>query len=80
MPLQKKETWHSTIFGEYGNAAMARDSRYKLVIRNKGEGPNELYDVRVDPREKVNQYENQGFVTVRDRLRRDLTAWEKQYS
>ena len=47
---------------------MARDNGYKLVLRNDGKGPNELFDVVGDPREKVNQYENPQFITVRDRL------------
>jgi arylsulfatase A-like enzyme len=74
IPLKKKETWPATVFARYQNVGMARDSRYKLVIRDKGEGLNELYDVRVDTREKINQYENPGFITVRDRLRRALDA------
>jgi hypothetical protein len=58
---------------------MARDLRYKLVVRNDGEGPNELYDLRVDPRENANQYSNPQFITVRDRLAKELEAWRKKY-
>ena len=53
---------------------MAHDSRYKLVIRNQGEGPNELHDVRSDPGEKVSQYDDPGFFTIRDHLRKELDA------
>jgi hypothetical protein len=49
-------------------------------VRNQGEGPNELYDLRTDPVERINQYDNPEFVTVRDRLRQDLDGWRKQYS
>ena len=30
-------------------------------------GPNELFDIRKDPRERVNQYDNPGFVSERQR-------------
>ena len=32
---------------------MARNDRYKLIVRNEGKGPGELYDDKVDPRERV---------------------------
>lgn len=79
-PWPKGQSWPTTVFGHFRNTEMARDNRYKLVIRNSGEGPNELYDVRVDPREKTNQYENPAFVTVRDRLRKDLDGWRARTS
>jgi arylsulfatase A-like enzyme len=79
-PLPRKQPWPATVFGQYRNTEMARDNRFKLVIRNNGEGPNELYSLRTDPGEKTNQYDNPQFVTVRDRLRRELDAWRKKYS
>lgn len=79
-PLPKKQPWTNLVFGHFRNADMARDSRYKLVSRNAGEGPNELFDLRADPREKMNQFENPAFVTVRDRMRRALDGWRKKYS
>ncbi|MGH9659381.1 MAG: sulfatase family protein, partial [Bryobacteraceae bacterium] len=79
-PLPKKETWRTTVFGHFRNTEMARDNRYKLVLRNDGKGPNEIFDLRTDPREKTNQYENPAYLTVRDRLTRELDAWRKQAS
>ena len=35
----KKERWRNLVFGEFRNAEMARDSRYKIVVRNGGEWP-----------------------------------------
>jgi len=58
---------------------MARDTRYKLVLRSEGKGPNELFDLRADPREKVNQYGNPGFLNVRDRLARALAEWRQKH-
>ena len=59
---------------------MARDSRYKVVVRNEGKGPNELFDLVADPGEKVDQYENGQFVTSRDALAAELAGWKRKYS
>jgi arylsulfatase A-like enzyme len=79
-PLARKDAWRSTVFGHFRNTEMARDNRFKLVLREEGKGPNELYDLRADGREKVNQYENPQFITVRDRLASELASWRKQTS
>ena len=76
-PLPPGQTWPVHVFGHFRNTEMARDNRYKLVVRNNGEGPNELYDLRADAREKINQFGNPGFVTVRTRLQAALEAWRK---
>jgi hypothetical protein len=39
-----------------------------------------LFDIRSDPGEKANQYDNPQFITVRERLAKELAAWRKQYS
>ena len=74
--LPKKEPWTTSVFGEFRNTFMSRDRRYKIVIRNDAQGPNELFDVIADPRERVNQYNNPQFITVRDRLLADLQRWK----
>jgi arylsulfatase A-like enzyme len=79
-PLPKKQPWPSTVFGSFRNTEMARDNRHKVIVRNNGEGPNELYDMIADRRERMNQYENPAFVTVRDRLSGQLAGWKKRFS
>jgi arylsulfatase A-like enzyme len=79
-PLPKKQPWKQIAFGHFRNTEMARDGRFKLVIRNGGTGPNELFDISADPREKTNQYENAQFITVRDRLNKELAAWRQRTS
>jgi arylsulfatase A-like enzyme len=74
-PLAKGQKWPATVFGHFRNTEMARDSYYKLILRNNGSGPNELYDLRLDPREKVNRFENNEYLTVRERLTNEITAW-----
>jgi hypothetical protein len=39
-----------------------------------------LYDLGVDARERVNQYENPQFVTVRTSLAAALANWKQTYS
>ncbi len=76
----RKHGWPATVFGHFRNTEMARDNRFKLVLRNEGQGPNELFDLRSDPREKTNHYANPQYITVRDRLTREMEAWRKKYS
>ncbi|PYT19724.1 MAG: hypothetical protein DMG58_35715 [Acidobacteria bacterium] len=54
-PLPKKSRWRTVVFGQYHNTEMARDGRFKLVLRNSGSGPNEFFDLAADPHEKANQ-------------------------
>jgi arylsulfatase A-like enzyme len=75
----KKQPWRNLVFGHFRNTEMARDPRFKLILREEGEGPNEFYDLRADPREKANQYGNAQYVTVRDQLADDIEAWRKKF-
>ncbi|MBC7924856.1 MAG: sulfatase-like hydrolase/transferase, partial [Bryobacteraceae bacterium] len=74
-PLPKKTRWRNLVFGSFRNTEMARDTRYKLIVRNGGKGPNEMYDLTADNREKTNLYENPQFVTVRENLLKELAEW-----
>ncbi len=75
-----KEPWQNLVFGHFRNTEMARDTRYKLILRDEGQGPGELYDLRSDPRERVNQYDNPEYVTVREALTRRIEQWRRQYA
>jgi len=79
-PLPKKHPWRTAVFAHYQNTEMSRIERYKLVSRDGGKGPGELYDLQADPGEHVNQYDNQQFLTVRTGLADRLAAWKQQYS
>ncbi len=74
-PLPKKSPWRTLAFGQYRNTEMARDGRFKLVLRNNGSGPNEFFDLANDPGEKVNQHDNPKFVVDRDQMRRAIEGW-----
>jgi arylsulfatase len=79
-PLPKKQPWRTTVFAQYGDTTMARNDRYKLIVRNEGKGPGELYDDKLDARERVNQYDNPQFMTVKAALQTELTRWKQKYS
>jgi len=79
-PLPKKEPWRTTVFAQHGDTAMVRSDRYKVVVRGDGKGPGELYDDRLDPRERVNQYDNPQFMTVKNTLSVELGMWKRTYS
>lgn len=77
-PTKNTAPWRNLVFGHFRYTEMARDTRYKLVLRNDGKGPNELYDISADPKEKVNRYDDPQFVTVRNRLGAELANWRKR--
>jgi arylsulfatase A-like enzyme len=78
--LPKKDAWRNLVFAHFRNTEMARDARFKLVLRNDGQGPSELYSLREDPREKKNLWENPQFITVRERLTKELRDWRARTS
>jgi arylsulfatase A-like enzyme len=73
--LGKKQTWLNLAFGRLQNVEMARDDRYKLILRDQGKGPNELYDETADPKEQTNQVDEPKYLGMRQRLTGQLTAW-----
>jgi arylsulfatase A-like enzyme len=73
--MGKKQSWPDLALGRIRDAEMARDDRYKLILRNQGKGPNELYDETADAKEQENQVDNAKFAGMRDRLTGQLTAW-----
>lgn len=78
--LPKKQPWKTVLFGQLGGTEMAVDTRYKLVSRNEGKGPNDLFDLENDARERVNQYDNGQYVNTRQRLEEELASWRKNYA
>ena len=78
--LPKKQTWRDTVFAQYRDTAMARTPRYKVVVRDGGKGPNELYDLPADPGERTNQIDNEQYISVKNTLSGEYTAWKQKYS
>jgi arylsulfatase A-like enzyme len=59
---------------------MVRDTRFKLVQRDGGSGPGELYNLEADPRERTNSYDDPDDSTVRDALAAELAKWRQSCS
>jgi choline-sulfatase len=79
LPIPAKQPWPRVAYGEFLTARMARDNSYKLIRRQEGQGQDELYDLRKDPREKLNQINNPAYVDVREQLSKQITAWSEKY-
>jgi arylsulfatase A-like enzyme len=77
-PLPKKMPWRGAVFGDWRGTGMACVERYKLVWRDQGHG--ELYDLKADPGENSNQYDNPQFLTIRNELASELADWRRRYS
>jgi arylsulfatase A-like enzyme len=79
-PLPKKQPWRNVIYGQLRNTDMVRDSRFKLILRNGGQGPNELFDLDNDRAEKKNLYDSPDFLTVRNALTKEIAGWRQRTS
>ncbi|MYH62522.1 MAG: sulfatase-like hydrolase/transferase [Caldilineaceae bacterium SB0675_bin_29] len=59
--------WREVQFGEYGTVRMARTGRCKLVQRHPS-GPDELFDLKSDPRERRNLIASSSYQALRSEL------------
>lgn len=78
-PPDKGEKRPDMVFGNFRYTWMARDQRFKLVLRDGEDMPNELYDLASDSREYKNLYDDPGYLTIRDSFTARLKAWREQY-
>lgn len=75
----KQMKWRHTAYFNLRNVDAIRDERYKLVWRNDGQGPNELFDLRTDPRERQNRIGDPRLKKIKQRLQADLQRWIERY-
>lgn len=78
--LPKKQPWRKIVCAHTANTDMAREEFYKVVVRDGGKGPNELYDIGKDAVEKVNLYDNPEYLDVKTRLTAEIARWKQKYS
>jgi arylsulfatase A-like enzyme len=78
--LTRKQSWRQTVCARERDTEMARVERYKLILRNQGKGPNELYDYATDPGEHTNLADNDQYVSVRGALADEIQKWKLNYS
>jgi arylsulfatase A-like enzyme len=79
-PLPKTQPWRNVVFSHLQNTDMVRDSRYKLALRNGGQGPNEFYDLQADPHENTNGYADDQYNSIRPALAAEIDKWKIRYS
>jgi len=75
--------WNDCVVCEYGNARMIRRNGYKLIQRYPYQGitfPHELYDLKADPRETVNLYEDAAYANVIQEMSGLLANYFSVYS
>lgn len=71
------------VFCEYGNARMVRKDGYKLILRYPYRGvgfPNELYDLKADPREMENVYSRPEHAALIESMRQQLDRFFETYT
>jgi arylsulfatase A-like enzyme len=79
-PLPKKQPWRLILCASHGNTDMGREERYKLVLRDNASGPNELYDLSIDPGETVDRFPDEHYLTIHQELADAISAWKLKYS
>ena len=67
------------IYSEYGRVRMLRGKKYKFV-RIYPNGPDELYDLEVDPEEKNNLAQKEEYAAVRAEMLHALEEWFEKFS
>jgi arylsulfatase A-like enzyme len=75
--------WRQTMISEFGNARMARTDRYKLIRRYPYAGvcfPDELYDLKEDPRETRNCHDDPALKPVIARLSAEIDTFFAKYT
>ncbi|HEY2039521.1 MAG TPA: sulfatase-like hydrolase/transferase [Edaphobacter sp.] len=71
------------VFCEYGNARMIRADGYKLIARYPFRGvrfPNELYDLKADPRETTNLFDRPEHAALIEHLTTQLNQFFATYT
>ena len=75
--------WRSEQISEYGNARMIRTESHKLILRYPFGGiryPDELYDLKADPRETVNRIDDPQMATLVKELTAKVETFFAKYS
>jgi arylsulfatase A-like enzyme len=71
--------WDNVIYHEFENTRMIRTPKWKLTLRHPF-GPDELYDMEKDPDERENLIHVAEYSSVRNDLRKKLSAFFECYA
>lgn len=70
--------WRQVQFGEYGHLRMIRTATHKLV-RRYPDGPCELFDLRSDPRETINLFDDPAHQILVQDMTTQIEAYFSRY-
>jgi arylsulfatase A-like enzyme len=76
----KKDPWRLILCASHGNTDMGREERFKLILRDNAAGPNELYDLSADPKETIDRFPDEHYLTVHQELANAISSWKLKYS
>lgn len=76
---EKRTEDNIVIHDEYGPNRMIRSERYKYINRYP-HGPNALYDLKLDPDERINLISDAKYQKVATEMKQKLETWFTKYS
>jgi arylsulfatase A-like enzyme len=71
----KKIEWEDVVYYEFENIRSVRTNEWKLILRRKPDGPDELYDLKNDPGERRNLIDDPDHAKTRQMLEARLRAF-----
>ncbi len=75
----EKIPWENVVFYEYENCRMIRSATWKYTRRFPG-GPDELYNLEKDPKERKNLVDAAGCASIRDKFDKQLSSFFDRYA
>ena len=76
---EEKHHSHIVVYDEYGPVRMIRNSEWKYIHRYPY-GPHELYNIKDDPSETANLYEDGTKQDIASKMKAQLDNWFNQYA
>ena len=73
-------SWNNTKYGEYGDLRMIRNETMKLIIRYSNKSPNSFFNLKNDPNELLNIYDNIKDSEEVVNMHNNLNKFYQQYS
>ena len=72
--------WPIDMYYEMESCRSVRNERWKYVERRSPEGPGELYDLEIDPMERVNLFNQKGYEKIQKEMAEKLYAFFDKYA
>jgi arylsulfatase A-like enzyme len=72
--------WPIDMYYEMESCRSVRNERWKYVERRSPDGPGELYDLEIDPMERVNLFNQKGYEKIQKEMAEKLYAFFDKYA